>query len=86
MNPINAKMMVNAEITVEQLAQWFCGMSDDDQAQFFVMVAAGMDAYEGIGRCMQLRYIGNHLRDCACSTESAREWISELAEIIKEKK
>ena len=33
---------------------------------------------------MQVRYIGNHLRDCSCSTQAARDWIAELAEIIRE--
>ncbi len=66
------------EMSVYDIADAFCRMSDDGQARFFAAVARIMDAYEGAGKHMQVCYIGHHLRDCECIDDAAREWVADL--------
>lgn len=69
------------------LARLFSEMDDDRQAQFFVHVAQCFDEYPGgrIAGETQRCFIGNHLRDCECSTEAAREWVRSLAWFMEQK-
>lgn len=61
------------------IAELFCAMTDDGQAQFFVHVAATMAKWPRVGACeTQAFYIGKHLRDCECSTEGGREFIRSI--------
>jgi hypothetical protein len=69
---------------VISLAERFCQMDDDAQAQFFCKVAAIMDRWPtgpGLshGRSGQCYYIGRHLATCTCSTEAGRELVREIA-------
>ncbi len=75
---------VAIELTSEDLAEAFCEMDDDQQAQFFVHVAHNMSAWKPSGAAMQLRFIGDHLRECECSTADARNWVVELAACVGE--
>jgi hypothetical protein len=76
------KVSIDIDLTPEQLAQVFCSWDDERQAQFFIecaRISSGWDS--GIG--MQWFSVGRHLRNCACSTEEARDMVTEIAEAIK---
>jgi hypothetical protein len=61
------------------IAELFCAMTDDGQAQFFVHAAAAMAKWERPGAAdWQALAIGRHLRDCECSTEGGREFIRSI--------
>ena len=68
-----------------RIAQVFCRMNDDQQAQFFVEVARIMDAWPDMGTLKQAYYIGRHLATCECSTDSGREFVHGIYEAIKQK-
>ena len=76
-------VMVDVPLTVEQLAGLFSELDDDAQAKFFVEVARIMQSWTPYERDMQAAYIGRHLRDCECSTESARELVAEIARAMQ---
>lgn len=61
------------------IAELFCAMTDDGQAQFFVHVAAAMAKWERPAAAdWQAQAIGRHLRDCECSTEGGREFVRSI--------
>ena len=74
------KLEVEVKLTPALLAQEFCDMNDEEQAQVFIEIAkiAGATWTGGV-HGMQLWMVGRHLRDCECSTEDAREVIREIA-------
>lgn len=60
---------LDAPLTIEQLAGLFADLDDDSQAKFFVEAA---------------RLLGSqHVRDCACSTEEAREFLTAIVEAMQ---
>ena len=79
-------VMVDVPLTLEQLAGLFVELDDDSQAKFFVEVARLMQGWTPHERNMQAHYIGRHLRDCACSTEEARELVAGIAESMADPK
>ena len=75
---------VTVRLTVKEVAQLFCQFDDDRQAKFFVEVAAIMDKWPTMaGRAMQAHYIGRHLATCECSTQSARDFITEVHDAME---
>jgi hypothetical protein len=73
------KITVEAEFTPLMLAEAFCDMGDEDQAQFFIECTAIMGRWGPGKREMQAHYIGGHLKTCACSNEKTRDFIGEIA-------
>lgn len=77
---------VEVDVTVDLLAQWFTSLDDDSQARFFCSVAAiadreftkGLSSVASVNADWQWSAIGNHLRDCSCSTERGREMIQTI--------
>lgn len=67
------------ELTVETAAKWFVGLSDEQQADFFVEAAKASLAWGPLW-AGQYYSAGRHLRDCECSTNEARELVKTLAE------
>ena len=69
-----------------ELAASFCGLDDEQQAQFFIECAAIMATWRGglfEGRMAgeyQMGLVGKHLRTCTCSNDDARELVRALAE------
>lgn len=64
----------------EALAESFCELDDDAQAQFFVHVARLMatwprNIYGADAAEWQANAIGRHLATCECSTEAARDFV-----------
>ncbi len=72
---------VDLNLTPAQLAELFCQLVDDDQAQFFVEV--GKIAAGWTCATMQWHRVGRHLRDCECSTVDGRAVIEEIADGMK---
>ncbi len=74
------KLTVEAEVSPLMLAEAFCKMVDEEQAQFFIECTAIMGRWGAGKRSQQAYYIGNHLRTCACSTDAARDLVREIAD------
>ena len=72
------KLSLDFNLTPAQVAEAFCDLDDERQAQFFVEVARL--AQEWPKAHYQWSLVGNHLRDCECSTEAARDMVREIAE------
>lgn len=74
------KATVDVVLTPLQLAEEFCEMSDEQQAQFFIEAARlGHEWDEGADPAGQWLAVGRHLRTCSCSTEAAREMVYFIA-------
>ena len=78
------KLDVDVKLTPLQLAEAFCEMDDEAQAQFFIEAAAIAQTWNGAGRSMQWFSVGRHLKTCACSTFEARVMVKEIADAIEE--
>ncbi len=69
------------KLTPAQLAEAFCDMIDEDQAQFFIesaRIAATWTTKHG-GASYQWYVVGKHLKTCECSTEEARTMITDIS-------
>lgn len=73
------KVEVEIKLTPLRLAEAFCEMNDEDQAQFFIEAARVCRTWDDeTGRAMQWWSVGKHLSACACSTEEARDLIRDI--------
>lgn len=68
------KVETEIDLDIETAAKWFAALDDDDMCRFLVAVAAEAQKYPNLPD-NQWYYLGGHLRNCACSTEGAREMI-----------
>jgi len=59
------------------VAAWFSELTDEQQADFFIEVAERTEGWAVRPESQWLR-VGGHLRNCECSTDSARELIRNL--------
>ena len=72
-----------------ELAEGFCELDDEQQADFFIACAHIMSQWKGTlftGQAAgewQMRLVGRHLRDCGCSNEDARNLVRELAAALE---
>lgn len=74
---------------IVDLAESFCALDDEQQADFFIHCARIMCAWNNEGRGYafsghaalewQMCQVGSHLRTCECSTEDARDLVRALA-------
>lgn len=72
------RLELKIRLTPAQVAEAFCEMDDEQQAQFFIecaRIAAGWD-----GQFRQWFYVGKHLRTCECSNDNALAMVAEIAE------
>lgn len=67
-------------LNVDLAARWFSGLSDEQQADFFIAVAAEAMQWPAQPQGDQWWRVGRHLRDCDCATEEARELVRDLAD------
>lgn len=78
------KVSVNVQLTPRELAEFFCSMDDEKQAQFFIEAASIAAKWEtneqGLGADWQWYSVGRHLRTCSCSTEEARDLVKSIAD------
>jgi hypothetical protein len=73
---MQVEMKSTVEISIELLAQVFCGLSDDEMCRFFVEVAKEASKVPTFDN--QWYFLGGHLRNCECSTPEAREMIDSI--------
>jgi len=84
------KQLVETLASPESLAEQFCELDDDAQAQFFVHVARiaatwppTQFAADAAG--WQAGEIGKHLKTCSCSTEEARDFVRNIAAAMEDR-
>lgn len=66
-----------------ELAEAFCELNDEGQAQFFIECARIAGEWTvGLGDTWQWYKIGGHLRSCECSTDKARAMVRGIAEAV----
>lgn len=65
-------LSIPIKLTPEQVAQAFCELDDDEEAQVFIEIAKIADSWP-IRGAMQWFNVGRHLRDCKCSNDLARD-------------
>jgi hypothetical protein len=75
-------LVVNLKLTPSQLAEAFCEMNDEQQAQLFIE-AARIAASWGPATIPQWLAVGRHLGSCECATDDARELVSDIADGIR---
>lgn len=74
------KATVEIDVNPAMLAAAFCELNDDDQAQFFIEVAAIAEAWDhAFGPSWQWARVGRHLATCDCSTDAARDLVQTIA-------
>lgn len=73
---------VKIDLDIKTAAQWFSALSDEQQADFFVEVAAEANRWptNGMHWGYQFWLVGRHLRDCNCSSDDARQLVREISE------
>jgi hypothetical protein len=77
------KANIELDLTVEMVADWFCDLSDEKQANFFIACGERAKSFRG-GSTMQWHYIGRHLATCECSTFEARTMIEDIFNGMKD--
>ncbi len=74
------KLSVDLKLTPEQLAEAFCDLNDEQQAQFFIEAARIGETWptKHGGASVQWYKIGKHLQTCECSTDDARSMVRDI--------
>lgn len=72
------KVTTEIDLDVETAAKWFANLDDDEMCRFLVAVASEAESYQG-GPDNQWYWLGGHLRNCACSTDAARQMVKQWA-------
>lgn len=80
---VEIEITTKVRLSIELAAQWFAGLTDDEQAQFFVEVCKEAEKWprgKGVnfGPSHQWWLIGSHLRNCECSSDAAREMVRSM--------
>ena len=70
------------KIDLDSLANTFCELDDEGQAEFFIRVAAIASKWES-RQHQQWWAVGRHLRDCDCSNDTARDMLFTIAQGLK---
>lgn len=77
MRPVTVEIQKTISLDIETAAQWFAGLTDDEQCRFIVAVCETAKAWP-MSQGEQWYRVGSHIRNCECSSEDAREFIREL--------
>ena len=72
------KVTTEIELDVKIAARWFASLDDNEMCRFLVEVAEEVKQFDGSAE-NQWYYLGGHLRNCACSTDEAREMVRKWA-------
>ena len=78
---VSTHTTTDVAMDVELVAKWFCGLNDEQQAQFFIEVARTGLTWTDPGH--QWWGLGRHLKKCGCSTDEARTMLCDIAAAIK---
>jgi hypothetical protein len=68
------KITTTIDLDIETAAKWFASLDDDQMCRFLVAVAEESKSFS-CHADYQWYYLGGHLRNCECSTDTAREMI-----------
>lgn len=71
------------ELDVKTAAAWFCGLDDEQQAQFLIEVQAEAERAMGVRADGQWYYMMGHLENCECSNEDTRQMIRDWAAYLE---
>jgi hypothetical protein len=71
------KIEANIKITVDQLAEAFCELTDDEMAVFFEKVGQIAKTWD-MGGSMQWYLTGQHMRSCSCVTGIGRDVVDAI--------
>jgi hypothetical protein len=72
---------IEIRLSPSELAEAFCEMNDEEQADFFIKVSEYARAWPEPGAfSIQLFNIGRHLRTCSCATDDARQVVRDIYE------
>lgn len=63
---------------VKALAAAWCGLSDDEQAQFFEEVGRITEAWPNGDGDRQSWFIGRHMRRCQCISDAGRTFLRSI--------
>ena len=80
------KLTLDRKLTPAEIAEAFCELDDEQQAQVFIeigRVASGWKADGGLPT-MTWHEVGRHLRDCPCSTYEGRQVVEDIADGLAE--
>ena len=72
------KVTTEIDLDIETAAKWFANLDDDQMCKFLVAVAEEAKQYPS-DPSNQWYFLGGHLRNCACSTDEARQMIQAWA-------
>lgn len=73
------KLELNRKLTPTEIAEAFCELNDEEQADVFIHAAKIASGWGGpFGDDWQWMKVGQHLQSCTCSTDGARSMIQEL--------
>lgn len=81
----SVKFTTERRFTARELAEAFCELDDEAQAQFFIECAAIASTWcstptsMNLGADWQWYLVGKHLATCACSNDDARDMVREIA-------
>ena len=67
---------------VRAVAAAYCGMMDDEQAQFFEEVGKVFESW-GINGDSQAYYIGRHMNNCSCITYVGRDVLRAICKAME---
>jgi hypothetical protein len=84
MKPYRAviKSEETVELSIDLVARWFCELDDEQQADFFIAVAARAQAWPR-DQGYQWYLVGRHLVNCSCGTPEALALVEELSNGIR---
>jgi hypothetical protein len=71
------------ELDVSVAAKWFCGLDDEQQAQFLIEVEKVSRESMAGKAGVQWLYMMGHLIDCKCSNDQTRDMIREWASYLE---
>ena len=80
---VQVQYTTEIELDVETAAKWFTGLSDEQQADFFIGVQRESLKWDGRPET-QWYYMSRHLAECGCSNAATRDMIRYWAETVGE--
>ena len=80
------KLVRDIRLTPAEIAEAFCDLDDEGQAQVFIDVARLAQEWPKTngGASFQWYLVGKHLKTCGCSTLEAQDMVVEIAEAIRD--
>ena len=84
MKTIKVTREMEIPVDVEFIAEVFCSLDDEAQADFFIKCSQIAEQWGGGYQELQWSRVSNHLKTCECSTYLARNMVRTLAQELDE--